>query len=56
VGEISATEALASWTLGDRGVDPRKVGLARWAAPFDDAVGHFADASIELGRHAILPP
>ena len=27
MGEIGATEALAGWPLGDRGVDPRKVGL-----------------------------
>src|SRR6202035_5926824 len=47
-----ATEALARRPLGDRGIDPPQVSLTGPAAPFDDAVGHFANAGVELGRHA----
>ncbi len=52
MGEIGAAEAFASRAVGDRGVDPREVSLARRAAALGDAVGHFADAGVELGRHA----
>jgi hypothetical protein len=52
MGEIGATEAFARRPLSDGGIDPPKVGLTGSAAPLDDAVGHFANASIELGRHA----
>jgi hypothetical protein len=54
MGEIGATEALASRALGDCGVDPRKVTLTGPAAPLNDAVGHLANAGIELGGHASL--
>ena len=54
MGEIGAAEALAGGALGDGSVDPRKVGLARGAAPLGDAAGHLADACVELGRHACL--
>ena len=54
VGEIGAAKSLASRAVGDRGVDSGKVGLARRAAPLGDAICHFADAVIELGRHLSL--
>ncbi len=35
MGEIGAAQALASWPLGDRGIDPRQVGLTGPAAPLE---------------------
>ena len=52
MGEIGAAEAFAGRLVGDGGVDPREVSLARRAAALDDAFGHLADACIELCRHA----
>ena len=54
VGEVGAAERLRGGRLGGRGVDPRQIGLALPAASLGDAVCHFADAGVELGRHASL--
>ena len=54
MSEIGAAEAFAGRAAGDRGVDPRQVSLARRAAALGDAVGHFADAGVELGGHGNL--